>query len=284
MKVITTVAELQQELTTLRQATPSVQVGLVPTMGALHAGHLSLVAASKKRYDITVVSVFVNPTQFNNPEDLRTYPRNPEADLARLRDCQVDIAFLPTVEEMYPEADTRQFDFGFLGETMEGAHRPGHFNGVAQIVSKLFLLVEPEGAFFGEKDFQQIAIVREMVRQLALPVEIHSCPIIREADGLALSSRNLLLTSEQRDIAPRIHDTLVASQALIPEHSPRAVETFVLTRLEEYPLLRPEYYQIVDGKTLRPIEAWSDTTDPVGCIVCYCGEVRLIDNIHYRRD
>ena len=247
MKVITTVAALQQELSKLRQENPSAHVGLVPTMGALHAGHLSLVAAARKQYDIVVVSVFVNPTQFNNPEDLRTYPRKPEEDLARLRDAQVDIAFLPTVEEMYPEADTRQFDFGFLGETMEGAHRPGHFNGVAQIVSKLFMLVQPDGAFFGEKDFQQIAIVREMVRQLALPVEIHSCPIIREADGLALSSRNLLLVS----------------------------------RLAEHPLLRPEYYQIVDGKTLRPLDKWSDSSDPVGCIVCYCGEVRLIDNIHY---
>ena len=282
MKVITTVAALQQELSRLRQENPSARVGLVPTMGALHAGHLSLVAAARKQYDIVVVSVFVNPTQFNNPEDLRTYPRKPEEDLARLRDAQVDVAFLPTVEEMYPEADTRQFDFGFLGETMEGAHRPGHFNGVAQIVSKLFMLVQPDGAFFGEKDFQQIAIVREMVRQLALPVEIHSCPIIREADGLALSSRNLLLTSEQRDVAPRIHDTLVASQALIPEHSPREVVDFVVSRLAEHPLLRPEYYQIVDGKTLRPLESWSDSSDPVGCIVCYCGEVRLIDNIHYK--
>ena len=144
------------------------------------------------------------------------------------------------------------------------------------------MLVQPDGAFFGEKDFQQIAIVREMVRQLALPVEIHSCPIIREADGLALSSRNLLLTSEQRDVAPRIHDTLVASQALIPEHSPREVVDFVVSRLAEHPLLRPEYYQIVDGKTLRPLESWSDSSDPVGCIVCYCGDVRLIDNIHYK--
>lgn len=283
MKVITTVADLRQELMTLRKNNPSIRIGLVPTMGALHAGHLSLVETSKRLYDVTVVSIFVNPTQFNNPDDLQTYPRNPKSDLTYLQDCGANIAFMPSVEEMYPTPDTRQFNFGFIGETMEGAYRPGHFNGVAQIVSKLFQIVHPDGAFFGEKDFQQIAIVCEMVHQLSLPVKIHSCPIVRESDGLARSSRNQLLNDEQRSVAPRIHDTLVASQALIPDHDPRSVEAFVVSRLEKYPQLRPEYYQIVDGETLRPLQSWDDSLDPVGCIVCYCGNVRLIDNIHYKK-
>lgn len=281
MKIIETVAHLRAELDELRKQRPSLRIGLVPTMGALHAGHISLVSACRAEYDVTVVSVFVNPTQFNNPTDLSTYPRHPEADARLLEEAGADFAFMPTVEEMYPEEDTRRFDFGFIGETMEGSRRPGHFNGVGQIVSKLFMAVEPDGAFFGEKDFQQIAIIREMTRQLSLPVKIHSCPIVRESDGLALSSRNLLLTADQRAVAPYIHKVLVASTEMCATHTPAQLRQWVVDQLAGREWLRPEYYEIVDAETLRPIKAWSDTTDAVGCVVCYCGEVRLIDNIHY---
>ena len=278
--------ELFEKIQDLRQAlaperSRGRRIALVPTMGALHQGHLSLISAALKQYDVCVASVFVNPTQFNDPKDLESYPRTPQEDFAKLQAAGCHMVFAPSVQEMYPEPDERVFDFGAAGRVMEGAFRPGHFNGVAQVVSKLFRIVEPHGAFFGEKDFQQIAIIRLMVQQLGLPVQIHPCPIVREESGLALSSRNKRLSDHELQVAPRIYATLRESVAFAATHTPRETERFVVDTLSAIDPLRPEYYQIVDAQTLQPLSAWTDTADAVGCIACYCGAVRLIDNIHY---
>ena len=228
-----------------------------------------------------MVSVFVNPTQFNDKHDLETYPRTLDKDCALLETAGCDYVFAPSVEEMYPEPDTRTFDFGTVSAVMEGARRPGHFNGVAQIVSKLFYAVEPNRAYFGEKDFQQIAVIRAMVKQLQIPVEIVACPIVREADGLALSSRNVRLTPEQRQKAPLIARTLKESVTFAAGKSVQEVIDYVVYRINAEPDMRVEYFEIVDGNTMEAIGQWTDTTYPVGCITVYCGEVRLIDNIKY---
>lgn len=257
-------------------------VGLVPTMGALHQGHASLVERAVKENDVAVVSVFVNPTQFNDKNDLKNYPRTLEADCALLEKIGADIAFAPSVEEMYPTEDTRQFSFAPIDTVMEGACRPGHFNGVAQIVSKLFYAVEPDKAYFGEKDFQQLAIIREMVRQLDLKLEIVGCPIVREADGLAMSSRNTLLTADERQRALTISRTLFASLDYAAGNSLAATKAFVEEKINSTPGLELEYYQIVDGNTLQEINEWSDSDYIVGCIALFCGKIRLIDNIKYK--
>lgn len=258
-------------------------VGLVPTMGALHAGHISLVKQAKADCDICVVSVFVNPTQFNNKEDLEKYPRNIENDATLLKKCDVDVVFAPTVEEVYPEPDTRQFDFGLLDKVMEGKHRPGHFNGVAQVVSRLFDMVKPDKAYFGEKDFQQLAIIREMVKQLSLNIEIVPMPIVREVSGLALSSRNERLSAEQRELATNIYKILLHSKKEFFEKVPvlKTIEEVVYT-VNTFEGLEVEYFDIVDGYTLQSINDWNDSSYIVGCIVVYCGDVRLIDNIIYK--
>lgn len=279
MIVVEKIQELKDYLAAERQQ--EKHVGLVPTMGALHAGHLSLVKRCVEENEVCVVSVFVNPTQFNDKHDLETYPRTLEADCALLKQAGCTYVFAPSVEEMYPEPDTRQFQLGPVAEVMEGPRRPGHFNGVAQVVSKLFYIVKPDKAYFGEKDFQQIAVVREMVRQLALPVEIVACPIQREADGLALSSRNVRLTPAQRQEAPLIARTLKASLALAKEQTVEAVKRFVCDTLNANPVMQVEYFEIVNGHTMQPITDWQETDYPVGCITVYCGEVRLIDNIKY---
>ena len=279
MKVVHTIKDLQAELTALRAQ--GKKVGLVPTMGALHAGHASLVKRSVSENGVTVVSVFVNPTQFNDKNDLEKYPRTLDADCRLLEECGADFAFAPSVSEMYPEPDTRQFSYAPLDTVMEGAFRPGHFNGVAQVVSKLFYIVEPDNAYFGEKDFQQIAVIRAMVKQLDIPVKINDCPILREADGLALSSRNVRLTPEQRQKAPLIARTLKESANFAPEKSVQEVIDYVINTINADPVMCVEYYEIVDGNTMESIKNWSDTTYPVGCITVYCGEVRLIDNIKY---
>ena len=279
MKVIHTIKDLQAELTALRAQ--GKKVGLVPTMGALHAGHASLVKRSVSENGVTVVSVFVNPTQFNDKNDLEKYPRTLDADCRLLEECGADFAFAPSVSEMYPEPDTRQFSYAPLDTVMEGAFRPGHFNGVAQVVSKLFYIVEPDNAYFGEKDFQQIAVIRAMVKQLNIPVTINACPIVREGDGLALSSRNTRLTPEQRQKAPLIARTLKESTTFVPGKSVQEVIDYVVNTINSDPVMEVEYYEIVDGNTLESIKNWSDTDYPVGCITVYCGEVRLIDNIKY---
>lgn len=280
MKVIRTVEELKSVVGTLKAEGKSV--GLVPTMGALHDGHVSLMEKARGDNDVVVVSVFVNPTQFNNPDDLRTYPRTEEADCARMRDAGVDIAFIPSVEEIYPEPDNRVFDLGKVAEVMEGAMRPGHFNGVAQIVSKLFRMVEPTRAYFGEKDFQQIAVIRRMVEIEGFKnLEIVDCPIKREADGLALSSRNVRLTPHQREIAPNIHRIMVESLDKARDCSVEEVKRSVIDAVNAYPEMDVEYYEIVNAADMQPITDWSQATQAVGCITVYLGDVRLIDNIKY---
>ena len=257
-------------------------IGLVPTMGALHQGHLSLVKRARKDNDIVVTSVFVNPTQFNNPDDLRTYPRTEEADCRLLEEAGVDYAFIPSVYEIYPEPDTRVFDLGPVAKVMEGAMRPGHFNGVAQIVSKLFAMVQPTRAYFGEKDYQQIAVIRRMVELEGFDLEIVACPIMRHDDGLAMSSRNVRLTPEQRAIAPAIHRTLVESLELKPSRTVEEVKRFVTETIDALPQMRTEYYEIVNADTMQPITDWDQAKTAVGCVTVYCGDVRLIDNITYR--
>ncbi|MCM1075811.1 MAG: pantoate--beta-alanine ligase [Bacteroides sp.] len=278
MEIIRTVAELKARLEAARQ---KGSIGLVPTMGALHAGHLSLIQRARKENDTVVVSVFVNPTQFNNPTDLATYPRTEEADAALLREAGVDYAFIPSVEEIYPEPDTRVFDLGPVAEVMEGAMRPGHFNGVAQIVSKLFAFTRPDRAYFGEKDFQQIAVIRKMVELEGFNLEIVDCPIKREDDGLAMSSRNVRLTPEQRAIAPAIHHTLESSIAWSADHTVEETKRYVIDEINSFPHMEVEYYEIVDALTMQPIKDWADTTSAVGCVTVFCGDVRLIDNIKY---
>lgn len=280
MIVVETVDKLRAFLAAARAEGKSI--GLVPTMGALHEGHASLVKRSVEENDVTVVSVFVNPTQFNDKGDLERYPRTLDADCALLSSLGANYVFAPSVEEVYPEPDTRVFDFAPLDKVMEGVYRPGHFNGVAQIVSKLFMYVEPDRAYFGEKDFQQLAIIREMVRQLGFKLQVVGCPIVREKDGLALSSRNTLLTPEQRITALAISKTLFASLDYAKLHTLTETKQMVEQAIAGTEGLELEYYEVVDGNTLQPVASWDDTDYIVGCITVYCGKVRLIDNIRYK--
>lgn len=280
MEIISTVAGLREAVA--KAKAEGLTVGLVPTMGALHAGHISLIERARKECGFVVVSVFVNPTQFNNQNDLLTYPRTVEADCEKLTEAGVDVAFVPTVEEVYPEPDTRVFDLGPVAEVMEGAMRPGHFNGVAQVVSKLFDFVRPDKAYFGEKDFQQIAVIRRMAELEGFDIDIVACPIKREADGLAMSSRNVRLTPDQRMVAPCISITLKSSLVKAREMSLAETRQWVIDTVNRFPFMEVEYYEIVDGITMQPLTDWSDSTIPVGCITAYCGDVRLIDNITYK--
>ena len=280
MKVIHTIKDLQAELSVLKAQ--GKKVGLVPTMGALHAGHASLVKRSVNENEVTVVSVFVNPTQFNDKNDLVKYPRTLDADCKLLEACGATYAFAPSVEEMYPEPDTRQFSYAPLDTVREGAFRPGHFNGVCQIVSKLFEAVKPHRAYFGEKDFQQLAIIREMVRQMQFDLEIVGCPIVREEDGLALSSRNARLSAEERENALKISQTLFKSRTFAATHTVGETLKFVEDAIAAVPGLRLEYFEIVDGNTLQKVDNWNQTSYVVGCITVFCGDVRLIDNIKYK--
>lgn len=283
MKIIRKVSELLDFIALCEEDHRAV--GLVPTMGALHAGHLSLVEKAVKENDVTVVSLFVNPTQFNNPEDLRTYPRDEEADFKLLAQAGVDVAFAPSVEEIYPAdgpAPRNDFNLGRVAEVMEGAKRPGHFQGVAQIVNRLFQLVRPKRAYFGEKDFQQIAVIRSMVESEHIDVELVPCPIKRAADGLALSSRNALLTPAQRAVAPEIHKALAESVRFSKDHTVEETRKSVIDRLNAIDEMEVEYFDIVDGRTLETIDQWTESPFVVGCITVWCGKVRLIDNICYR--
>lgn len=275
MKSFSTVSQLQQALA---EGQGKV-VGFVPTMGALHQGHISLVERARKECDIVVVSVFVNPTQFNDKNDLKNYPRTPEADAAMLEAAGVDYVLFPSVEEIYPEPDTRVFDFGQIDKVMEGATRPGHFNGVAQVVSRLFAIVNPDKAYFGEKDFQQIAVIRAMCAQLGLTLEIIDCPIIRDVDGLARSSRNTLLTPEHRAAAPHIYEVLSAATTKLGEMTPQQLTEWVVAEVENNPLLKVIYFQAVDALSLQQVENWEDSARIQGCIAVQAGEIRLIDNI-----
>lgn len=280
MKLVQTINALRAELEPLRKEGKTI--GLVPTMGALHAGHASLVKRAVAENDVVVVSDFVNPTQFNDKNDLLKYPRTLDADCKLLEACGAAYVFAPSVEEIYPEPDTRTFSYPPLDTVMEGKYRPGHFNGVCQIVSKLFLIVEPTRAYFGEKDFQQLAIIREMVRKYPFSLQIVGCPIVREADGLALSSRNARLSGEQRMQALQISKTLFVSVDYAKVHSLAETKAFVEKGIEDAEGLRLEYFEIVDGNTLQPVSSWDESGYIVGCITVFCGDVRLIDNIKYK--
>ncbi|MDR0794764.1 MAG: pantoate--beta-alanine ligase [Tannerella sp.] len=280
MIIVKTAKQLKHFITNEKRAGRSI--GFVPTMGALHEGHLSLVKNCIKANDICVTSIFVNPTQFNDRQDLVNYPRTMEKDCLLLESSGCDYIFTPSENEMYPEPDIRVFDLGYVTTVMEGASRPGHFNGVAQVVSKLFDMVEPDKAYFGEKDFQQVAVIREMVKRLDIGVQIIACPTVREKDGLAFSSRNARLTTEQRQIAPVIAATLKESLTFVPKKTIQEVAQWVINTLQSEPLLRVDYFEIVDGKRLLPLQDWMECEEPVGCIAVFCGEVRLIDNINYK--
>lgn len=282
MKVFSKIVELQNQLFDDRKQGKTV--GLVPTMGALHEGHASLVKLSVDQNDVTVVSVFVNPTQFNDKNDLKNYPRDLDADCKLLESVGADYVFAPAVEEMYPVPDTRQFEYPPVSTVMEGAHRPGHFNGVCQVVSRLFYIVRPLKAYFGEKDWQQIAVVKCMVKALGLNVEIVECPIVRDKDGLAKSSRNTLLAPDERKIAPAIYKALKNSVKYAEKHSVKETHDKVVSDIEAVEGLKVEYFAIVDGNTLQDVDNWDDSPYVVGCITVYCGKtpIRLIDHIKYK--
>lgn len=284
MQIISTKQELLMQVEACKQR--HLSIGLVPTMGALHEGHASLVSRSVQENQVTFVSVFVNPTQFNNKEDLALYPRNLQADAYLLGQLGADFMFAPTPEEMYTQDEmntTFSFDFAGLDQVMEGKMRPGHFNGVVQVVSRLFYLVQPDRAYFGEKDFQQLSIIHHMVERSSLKntfgnLQIIDCPIFRAENGLALSSRNSRLSEDEKDLAVNISRVLFMSRAWAKAYPVQKVEKMVVDTINSLPGLEVEYYQIVDAKTLQPATSF---TNAVGCVTVYCGPVRLIDNIKY---
>ena len=281
MKIYKPTKGLENALQKLRAESKSI--GLVPTIGALNAGHLSLVKRCVEENDVCVVSVFVNPTQFNNQTDLEKYPRTLEADAALLAGAKCTIMFAPSVKQIYPKPDTRVFDFGQLDKVMEGVHRPGHFNGVGQVVSRLFDIVKPGKAYFGEKDYQQLAIIRKMVKDYKYPIQIVGCPIVREKDGMALSSRNMRLSKDERKRAVRISQTLFKSVEMAATKSLEEVKQWVIDEINKDSILNVEYYEIVNSETMQSVKSWKDADKITGCITVYCGEVRLIDNIQYKK-
>ena len=284
MKVFEKIVDLQNELFLVRKEGKTV--GLVPTMGALHEGHASLIRRSVKENDVTVVSVFLNPTQFNDKGDLERYPRNLKDDCKLVEDCGAQYVFAPSVKEMYPEPDTRHFEFPPQTTVMEGAKRPGHFNGVCQVVSRLFYIVCPNRAYFGEKDWQQIAVVKRLVKYIGMDktLKIVECPIVRDEDGLAKSSRNSLLTKEERAIAPNIYRVLKESVDYAKSHTVEETHDKVVNDINAIDGLEVEYFEIVDGNTLLDVKNWDDSPYVVGCITVYCGKtpIRLIDHIKYK--
>lgn len=289
MKIIRTTAALTACITQIKQAGNSI--GFVPTMGALHEGHISLINAARKNNDIVVASIFVNPIQFNNKEDLEKYPRTEEADCQKLQTAGTDIVFIPTVKEMYPEPVTETYHFGAIEEVMEGPQRPGHFSGVAVVVKRLFDLTQPDRAYFGEKDFQQVAIIRNLLQQIQYPIELVPCPIVRANDGLALSSRNMRLSKEARAIAPVIYETLQQAAEMAEYDDVESVKDWVIDTLANYHLMNPqpqqlrfepEYFEIVDSLSLQPISSWDDPREQaIGCIAVWLDGVRLIDMIKF---
>ena len=282
MKIFDNIVDLQNELFYLRKA--NKKIGLVPTMGALHQGHASLVKLCVADNDITIVSVFLNPTQFNDPKDLERYPRTFEEDCKILNEVGADIVFAPTPKEMYPTPDNRHFEFPPTSTVMEGAKRPGHFNGVCQVVSRLFYITKPHNAYFGEKDWQQICVIKQLVKYLNLDINIIECPIIREESGLAMSSRNALLTSEERAIAANIYRILKESVTKKDSLSVGELQQEVINSINAIDQLEVEYFEIVDGNTLETVHSWNDSPYIVGCITVYCGAtpIRLIDHIKYK--
>lgn len=279
MIVYRTRDDLTGHLNSLRSEKNSI--GLVPTMGALHRGHASLVEKAAAENDVVVVTIFVNPAQFNDPADLEYYPRTLDRDLEMLQKLEADLVFVPSVKEMYPEEDERVFDLDSIDKVMEGKHRKGHFNGVAQIVSKLFLLTQPDRAYFGQKDFQQLVIVRRLTEILNLDIQIVPCPIIREKDGLAMSSRNERLNREKRKLAPFIYETLKLASEKKEDLTPSEVKDWVYKRFDKAPELSLEYFEIVEDKALKSISDWLEGVNKVACLAVQLGRVRLIDNLNF---
>jgi pantoate--beta-alanine ligase len=277
VKIINTIQEMQTFSSFHRK--DGKKLGFVPTMGALHQGHLELVKQAVKENDVVVCSIFVNPIQFNNPDDLKKYPRTFEKDSVLLKDAGCDVIFYPSVEEMYPEPVSTVYNFGNLENVMEGKFRPGHFNGVAVVVKKLFDIVLPHRAYFGEKDFQQLAIIKALVKIERMNVEIVPCPIVREDDGLAMSSRNVRLSDEQRKHAPRIYETLVKARNMFPVSSVAEVKKEVASAIEKEPYMELEYFEISDTETLEPVLENKPGKVVIGCIAVHMGDVRLIDNM-----
>ena len=277
MIVYRTKTDLTGHLLSLQNEGKSI--GLVPTMGALHQGHMSLVEKAAAENDVVVVTIFVNPTQFNDPSDLDLYPRTLDQDLELLRQLETDLVFVPAVKEMYPDEDTQVFDLDGLDKVMEGKHRPGHFNGVAQIVSKFFLMIRPHRAYFGQKDFQQLVVIRQLVEILNMNLTIVSCPIIRENDGLAMSSRNTRLSKEERKLAPFIYETLVHASELMDALSPSQLKEWVILQFKKQSALELEYFEIVEDKGLMPVAKWDEEVNKVACLAVLLGGVRLIDNL-----
>ena len=280
MRIVKTINELISLINELKANNKTI--GFVPTMGALHEGHLTLVRQCVAENEVCMVSIFVNPAQFNNKADLEKYPRNVEKDAQLLEEAGCAYVFAPSAEEMYSTDElekTFEFDFGGMDRLMEGKFRPGHFNGVVQVVSKLFKLVQPDKAYFGKKDFQQLAIIHRMVRLMHFPVEVVDCPIVREASGLAMSSRNERLSAAERDTAANIYRILNESRNLTDKMSPGELTQWVTDEVNNAGGLSVEYFDIADRETLITIDRWQP--ESIGCIAVFCGEVRLIDNIEY---
>ncbi len=277
MKIIKTIKEAQHYINGLKASGKTI--GFVPTMGALHAGHIALLNRASIENDILVCSIFVNPIQFNKKEDLKNYPRPIESDIQKLEDIACDVLFNPDVEEMYPEPVVDKYDFGMMDKVMEGKFRPGHFNGVAVVVRKLFEIIMPDKAYFGLKDYQQLRVIQTMTEGLKLPVEIVPCKTHREKDGLAMSSRNVRLTKKERRIAPAIYKVLLEVKARAGKVEIADLEKWAVDQLNKYEEVDVEYLNIVDAETLLPIGNWNETNKVVACVAANVGKIRLIDNI-----
>jgi pantoate--beta-alanine ligase len=277
MQIFTTRKALRDYLNSLENK--HLSLGFVPTMGALHAGHVSLLEHSKKQCDLSVCSIFVNPRQFNDPEDLKRYPRTPEKDIAMLSQSGCDVLFLPDVGEIYPELATESYNFGHLDKSLEAAHRPGHFNGVAQVLSRFFTILQANKAFFGEKDYQQLLVVKALVKQLGIKTQVVPCPIVREADGLAMSSRNALLSKEERALAAHIPLWMKSTAELAASEKIEDIQTWVKQKTEQHPEIKLDYFEICDPNTLEPFSGRLNGRQAIALIALYTGKIRLIDNI-----
>jgi len=279
MKQLSTLREMERFITPLTEKGTSI--GFVPTMGALHEGHLSLIRRAKAENQLTLCSVFVNPIQFNNPEDLDKYPRTLSTDVKMLEKAGCDVLFSPLTEEMYPQGTTEslELDWGMLDKVMEGKFRPGHFKGVAIVVKKLFSITHPTRAYFGKKDYQQLAVIRSMVKQLRLPVAIIPCDTVREPDGLAMSSRNMRLSIAERQVAPVIYEVLCRVREKAGKMSVKELREWAIRKIQEHPSIRVEYFEIGDKETLMPLENWSLKSRAVAFTAVFLGDVRLIDNL-----
>ncbi len=277
MTVFESVSFLSDHLRNLREQ--GLSIGFVPTMGALHDGHISLITKAKEENDVVVSSIFVNPTQFNNPEDLKKYPKSIEKDAQMLESAGCDLLFFPSIDEMYPEIDKGHWDFGLLSHTLEGHYRPGHFDGVLTIVKKFFDIVQPTKAYFGEKDFQQLAHIRQWVEKENRPEIIVSCPTLREPNGLAMSSRNMRLSPQERDLAKQIFAILNQTKLNKQKGTPQQCVLWAQEAFKAIPDLSLEYFAIVDGLTFETLNAWNESQEPVALVAAYLGSVRLIDNL-----